>query len=585
MKKHPLLVLAIAITLGACSTTPDKEQSAKAAAEPQERAIPETAAVLPSRPFPADSFHDLLVAEFAVRRGRYDLALGNYLQQAHFTQDTAVTARATRLAQFLNADKATLDAAQLWVELEPDNMEAQYTTATTLAKNQRPEQALQHMEQVLIGGGPTNFAAIAASTLQQPGADREAFGTEIDKLLAKYPDNTQLLTSKALMLQQCGEVDQSLTLIQDVLKLDPDDLHAVVVEARLLLQLGRNEEAFQRLEQVVQQHPENRRLRLQYARMLMTSDIVLAKQQFETLLTQTPRDPDLLLSLALISRETGQLDQAKKYLSQLLATGQRSNEAYFYLGQLAEQQHQQQQALDIYQHVGPGPDYFSANNRICAIYLQQDDVEAARDHLKAQRLAHPDLAVRLYLLESEVLLSSEMYDEGQQLLTEALLIHPDQLNLLYARSMFSEKRNELELMEKDLRAVIAQDPENTVALNALGYILANRTDRLDEARQLISQALTLQPDDPAILDSLGWIEFKSGNLKQALQLLEAAYSAYPDHEVAAHLGEVLWALQQQERAINVWTEALQRFPNSPILQETIQRLSPDTLPANVSEGL
>ncbi len=570
-----LLATSSIVLLAACSSVPEQAAEVPTPQAAVSEPVVEEAEDIPTRPFPADSFHDLLVAEFAVRRNRYDLALGNYLQQAHQTRDPGVTARATRLAQFLGADKATLDAAQLWVELEPENAEAQYTTATMLAKNQRPLEALNHMATVLEQGGSTNFAAIAASTLSMPEPTRNAAEARIDELLVTYPDNTQLLTSKALMAQQRGETEQALSIIRDVLEYDDQDLHAVVVEARLLQQLDRVEEAYVRLEKVVASNPNNRRLRLQYARMLMAKDIEKAKQQFEILLSFSPRDPDLLLSLGLISKETQQAEDAQIYFQRLLNTGNRTTEANFYLGQLAELDKDWETAIEYYKKIPPGTDFLAATNRIVSIYAMQGRVDTASEHLQSLRQQHPEHSVRLYLLESELLLNNNRTEEAHELLTEALLISPDQPSLLYARSMLSERLDKLELMEQDLLKIIAQDNNNATALNALGYVLASRTDRLDEAFDYITRALAAKPGDPAIQDSLGWVEYRRGNLDEALKLLTAAYKSFPDHEVAAHLGEVLWQTGDKEGALEVWRSGLKRRPNSNYINETMQRLAPD----------
>ena len=560
----------LCVTLTACTTT-STEPSTDTEAAKQEPPAAEIVEIA-TRPFPDDSFHELLVAEFAVRRNRYDLALGNYLQQAHHTQDPGVTARATRLAQFLQANKATLDAAQLWTSLEPANLEAQYTLSTMLAKNQQPLEAIKHMTVVLENGGKTNFAAIAASALSLPDNDREVVEQELDKLLTKHPANTQLLTAKSLLLQQRGKTEAALTLIRDVLDINSNDLHAVVVEARLLQQLGRGDEAYVRLEKVVSQHPNNRRLRLQYARMLMTKDINLAKQQFEILLKSSPNDPDLLLSLALINKEIHQPDEAERYFQQLLKTGRRTTEAHYYLGQLAELRDEWQQAIDYYKLIPPGSNFLAATNRISQLYLKQGRVNTASEYMLSLRQQYPEHSVRIYLLESELLLSRDHLKQGHALLTEALLAYPQHSNLLYARSMFNEKLGKLDAMEQDLRTIINQDKTNAVALNALGYILANHSERLDEARDLINQALTIRPGDPAILDSLGWVEFRRGNVAKAIELLTKAYQSFPDHEVAAHLGEALWANNQQQQALIIWRLGLKRSPDSLFITETMQRL-------------
>lgn len=572
MNNNRWLSTILCLLLAACNTTPAKppETTTPVAAEPVE-----VKTELPDRAFPDDSFHDLLVAEFAVRRQQYDLALGYYMQQSVETRDPGVTARTTRLAQFLQADNAALDAAQLWTEIEPDSLEAQYTTATMLARKSRPLEALPHMISVMDNGGKTNFPAIAASALKLDLDTRTELERAFDTLLLDQPQNAQLHTSKALLEQQRGDADGSLQSIRSAISYDQNDLHAVIIEARLLQQLKRPDEAIARLESAIAEHPKNRRLRLQYARLLMAKDIDLARQQFEQLLLTTPNDADLLLSLALINKESDRPAQAEQYFQKLLTTGKRNNEANYYLAQLAEAQGNLPLAIEHYRAIPVSNDYMAATARIAELYLKLANPDQAQQHLQTSRQQHPQFSLRIYLLEAELLMRTGELDESVTVLNEALLNHPNQPNLLYLRSMVFEKQANYQAMEQDLRAVISIDPSNAVALNALGYILANNGEKLDEAKQMIERALSLRPDDPAILDSLGWVEFRRGNLAAALSHLEKAFAAFPDPEVAAHLGETLWFSQQQERAKALWQSMLKQHPNSEPLLETINRLMPN----------
>jgi tetratricopeptide (TPR) repeat protein len=566
-------LLATAVIMSGCTGIPPTAPDVVDAVEPKPSKVStEESIEIPTRPFPDDSFHDLLVAEFAVRRKRFDIALGTYLQQAHATRDKAVIARATRLAQFLQADNATLDAAQLWVEVDPTNLEAQYSTATILAKNRRPLEAIQHMAIVLEQGGKTNFAAIIANSMSLPSSILEEIEISIDQLQIQHPQEPQLITAKALLLQQRGETNNALGLIQKVLAIDENDTNAVVIEARMLQQLKRYEEAFTRLQETVEKQPNNRRLRLEYARLLMTKSISKAQIQFELLLQQPPHDPDLLLSLALINKETKNFDQANYYFERLIAIGKRSDEARLHLGQIAERQNDRQKAIEYYSIIKPGRNFLAATNRIVALYLNGGLVQTALEYLQSLRQQYPEHSMAIYLVEAEVLLRSKMYEDGHKLITEALVMEPEHPNLLYVRSLFSEKRSDLDLMERDLQLIINMDPENATALNALGYVLANNTERLEQAHDLIKRALAIRPEEPAIMDSLGWVEFRRGNFQRSLELLSKAHKLFPDPEIAAHLGEVLWSLGKKEKAKLTWREALKRNPDSDVIEETIERL-------------
>lgn len=571
MNNYRWLSIILCLLMAACNTTPAKQPETATQAAPK---TDHNKVELHNRPFPDDSFHDLLVAEFAVRRQQYDLALGHYMQQSVETRDAGVAARATRLAQFLQADNASLDAALLWADIEPNNLEAQYTTATMLARKNQPLEALPYMISVMDSGGKTNFPAIAASALTLDSDTRAQLEQAYNTLLHKHPNDPQLLTSKALLEQQRGDTDSALTSIRKAIHHDQDNLQAVIIEVRLLQQLKRSEEALIHLKSALDKHPKNRRLQLQYARLLMAKDIELARLQFEKLLLSTPNDTDLLLSLALINKETNREEQAKQYLQQLLATGKRNNETHYYLAQLAEAQGDWPLAIKHYQAIPVSNDYVAATKRIAELYLKMANPEKARHHLHTSRQQHPQFSLRLYLLESELLMKTQRFDNSITLLNEALLAHPRQPNLLYLRAMVFEKQARYSAMEQDLREIISIDPDNVIALNALGYTLADKGEKLDEAKQMIERALSLKPNDPAILDSLGWVEFRRGELSAALTHLEQAFKAFPDPEVAAHLGEVLWFSQQRERARVLWQDMLEQYPNSIPLLETMKRLMP-----------
>ena len=554
------------------------EPPPSAVAPAQETPTEPPAVDVKTRPFPADSFYDLLVAEFALRRGEYDIALNNYQQQSHVTHDSGVISRTARLAEFLKADRIALDSAQLWAQQDPDDMEAQFLLASQLAKAGRPLDAMEPMVKVLEAGTKANFALIAAAALQLSEGTQNQLLDQFNALLVTHKDNVELMTGKALLLQQRGEKAEALALVRKVLDIAPDETHAIIIEAKLLDEMGRSQEAFTRLEQMVEQNPYNRRMRLQYARLLTQADMSKAREQFAILVAQSPGDGDMLLSLALVSKETGAIEDAEVYFRKLLMMNQHVSEAHFYLGQIAEQRGDSEEAIKQYADVPPGAEFFPALGRVINLQLNAKNPDGARKQLRDLRERYPQHAVRFYLIEAEMLMQLKEYQAGNQLLTDALKKYPAQPNLLYSRSTFSERRRDLPLLEKDLRAILAKDPNNAVALNALGYALTDHSKRYDEAHALLEKAFAQKPDDPAIMDSMGWIEYKQGNLTRARELLEKAYAAFPDPEVAAHLGEVLWQAGNEKRALEIWQKALEDSPNNEFVRATMKRLAPSELP-------
>jgi tetratricopeptide (TPR) repeat protein len=565
----PFLALAPALALlAACATgTPVPDQAdSPAPAAPLEQEAPEPA----ERPIPDDSLYPLLLAEFALRNRDYEVALEQYLEQAELLRDPGVSAHTTHLAQFMQREREALASVQLWVELEPDNLEANNTLATLLVRQGKPHEALPHLTLVLRGGGDPRFPMLLNGFDELAPEQQAALVQGLNELSQEYPDNTQLILTRALVQAQFEQFDEALAGLAEVFKLEPYQQQALLLEARILIN-REDPKPFARIERALEEDPGDKRLRLQYARLLAAEDLPAARKQFEILSSQSPRDGDLLLSLALINREIGDTSEAKAYLRQMIALGQRTGEANYYLGRIAEEQGDTDAALYHYRQVEEGRELLGAAQRSGQILIDQDRLEESHALFNQRRADHPPRSEQLYGVEADLLTKNGHPGEAMTVLNQALADFPDSATLRYSRSMLGEQRNDLALMESDLRYIIEREPDNATALNALGYTLANRTDRYDEAYQLISRALELQPEEPAILDSMGWVLYRKGEYQKALTYLTRAYAAFPDPEVAAHLGEVLWVIGEEERATQVWQGALMRSPDHEVLLNTLKR--------------
>ncbi len=393
------------------------------------------------------------------------------------------------------------------------------------------------------------------------GLDALGPGNEVDVLIAR-----------AVLLQSIDENALALERVREVLTLDPENYQAILIEAQVYQNLGDTEKAYSRIEQALRDTPDNARLRLQYARLLAKTDLARSEEQFRILVEQQPDDAELRLSLALVYHETGQYERMSEQLNALLATGQQQNAAHFYLGQEAERQGDDEVAIAHYLKVKPSPIFGAAMARGGELINRIRGPAALGEAMTKLRERWPEQQLRLLLLESELRTESGDLDGAWRVLSTALAEQPDEPALLYARSMVSEKRGDVAALEQDLRRMLALDPDDSLALNALGYSLANLTDRFSEALALISRALELKPDDPAILDSMGWVQYRLGNREQALANLRNAYERFPDHEVAAHLGEVLWVMGRTNEARMVWGKGLASTPDSAIIHATTERL-------------
>jgi len=568
---RPLALLTAFALLSGCQTFLPSEPDGT----PPVQEADQPAQLQPSEygSFSQESLFALLTAELAGQRNRFDIALGNYVQQAQETGDAGVAERAFRIAEYLGAEQAALDSALIWASNAPDNIDAQRAAAVQLARAGRYDESMTYMEQVLQRQGSTHFDFLALSAAETDPDTRAGLLQGFDRLLSKNPDNSQLLFGKAILLQQDGRAEEALALLEDS-SAGATEVSPILLRARLLQSLGRGQEAMPILQKGIRQNPDDKRLRLTYARLLIEQDrFDEAKGEFSKLVLENPNDDDLRFSLALVCLEAEAWEEAIVYLEELIERRSHVDAAHYNLGRAYEALDDNDSALQAYALVGPSNDYLPAQQRQAELLLSQQRSAEASALLAQAREAQPDYAIQLYMIEAEGLSNHGQIEPAWKVITEGLEQFPNDLNLLYTRAMLAEKRDDLAQLETDLRYIIEREPEHAMALNALGYTLADRTTRYQEAFELIAKAHQLDPEDPAILDSLGWVNYRLGNLPEAERLLRQALEKFPDHEVAAHLGEVLWVQGKQREARRVWRDALEATPDSPILRDTLLRLT------------
>lgn len=569
MNRSSALLLALVFLSGCQALAPTSPDESSAVEDTT--SVPEKPKVYSS--FSEDTLYSLLSAELAGQRNRLDIALDNYVTQAINTQDPGISERAFRIAEYLGADQAALDTSLIWAKNAPDDLEAQRAAAIQLARNGRYDDSIVYMEKVLQAKGDTHFDFLALSASESDPETRSGMLKSFNSLLARHPDNGQLIFGKALLMQQDGDAEGALKLLEN----NPPqagEVAPVLLRARILQSLNRGDEALPLLKKSIQQYPQDKRLAVTYARALVEQNRMdEAKAQFASLVQQYPEDDELRFSLALVCLEGKAWDEAEGYLQTLIERDSHVDAAHLNLGRIAEERNDPQGALIEYAQVGPGNDYLPAQLRQADILISHGRGTEASAKLAAARDEQPDYAIQLFLIEAETLSANNQTNRAWDVLQQALKQYPDDLNLLYSRAMLAEKRNDLPQLEKDLRAIIAREPDNAMALNALGYTLSDRTTRYAEAKALIQQAYDINPDDPAVLDSLGWVNYRLGNLNEAERLLRQALDRFPDQEVAAHLGEVLWANGKQREARQIWAKFLKDNPESPILRKTVLRLT------------
>ena len=582
------LICAALVAIQACSILP--EQASNANAKQASTGNADTSApVAAAKPlvrygnFPTDTLYALLVAEMAASRRQFDVTLDNYVAQANMTNDLGVIARAARIAQFFNADQQALDMGLLWLEREPENIEANTLVANAYLVLKQPLKAVAHLEALLNKSTTQEHKAlhatqaamadtIANSARRTDPTTRQALIKRYQQLSLQYPHFVNIKTGLSVMTLAEGDRDTAMGWVEQALELDPDNTSAIIQQVTLLQQKQQLALATEILQEKLAQQPKNSRLRLTYARLLTQTDIEAAYTQFTLLSEASPKQLDLLFSRALIAAELNKLEEAQPLLERLLAVNYRPDATRFYLGHVAESQNKTQLALTYYLAVTQGADLLSARNRAGRIMIQQGDLAQAKQLFTALRASHPKQKAAIYVTESDLLILSKHIDESLMLLNQALDEFPDNFDLRYNRSTIYEQQDKLALMESDLRHILTLDPNNATALNGLGYFLSTRTQRFDEALVLIQKALTIKPKNPAILDSMGWVLFKLGRHQEAITYLQQAFDIFPDPEIAAHLGEALWVTGKTQAAKTIWQNNLQQNPDDARIIDTLKRL-------------
>lgn len=581
MHKSALLLVGtclLGLSLSGCAFLQDNQES-------QSTSSPDDATASSAEPSPDIRYADfepeelylLLSGEIAAQRGRFDVTLVNYMKAAQQSRDLGVIERTMRIAQSLNADNAQQKLAALWLDVDPDNMQAHRISAIQAVKKNELETALGHMEQIMDLGGDADFDSLAAMAGNLPPEQQRELLDLYQQLEQRHPDNPELQYSIALLLKVTGEPQQALAKLEPLLDSKPDFQPALILKGDLLYQTDQKQQALDHLRANTRQFPGNRQMGTLYGRMLIgEGELQTAQNEFRRLVNRFPDVPGLRLSYALVALENDQIVLAEEELTRLIEQGHHSDEAHYYLGRIADEENENEQAIGYYRNVEKGNYFFPALARASELMAEQGELDEALADIREIRKNNPDQAENFRLLEINLLLDRDHDERALQAANEALESFPGNVRIRYARAMLLDSMDKPEQAEADLRTIIEEQPDNAVALNALGYILTTRTDRLDEARSYIERALAIDPENPAILDSMGWVLYLQGNTDESLNYLSRAWEAYADPEVAAHYGEALWKTGKQEQARTIWREGLDQDPNHPILTETVERLTGET---------
>lgn len=591
-----LLPLILASLLSACATAPNESDGSNGSVSGANSAEINTnqAAAMPtsenSQPIPApldieyghfseDVLARVIIAEMAGQRGYNQKALNDYLELARETNDLNIIKRASRIASFLRDVPASIETGNLWLAKEPNSQEALRTLAFQMVAMGRYREAMDHLRNLLAQGATIDFRLITNQTAIDNNAALmiDALIADFEELTALYPANQSLRLGLAHLYQQNTQIEQAYELVRVLAQEMNDNPEVVILEVDLLEQMGNTALAEKRLEQGLRNNENHKELRFQYGRKLLDEQRYReAHDQFQIIVEQFPEDYDMLYSLALISMEINMLNEAKQYFQRLVENAQRLDDAHYYLGYINVQENNPTEAIGHFINVNSGGNFLQAQRSLAELMIRAGRYPEVKARFQNIRFRNPDYNIPLLTLEANVLLDKGLFNEASTVLNNAVGAFPNNIQLLFLRSVYAQEVNDLLLMEVDLRKIIQLNPTSPVAYNSLGYTLADRTNRFDEAYQLILRAVELAPNDPAIIDSLGWVQYRLGLYEEARENLDRAYELFPDHEVAAHLGEVLWVMGDKSAARKVWRRALESQPDSEHIRSTMERLTSDS---------
>ncbi|MHB1950393.1 MAG: tetratricopeptide repeat protein [Acidiferrobacteraceae bacterium] len=562
----PMAALVVSSLLAACASLPRHPEAPK---PPAARAVS-----YPRVALTPHLMYQVLLGEIAGERGDFAISTKYLGAAASRTKDPRLARRTAEIALYAGQYHRARDASRLWVQADPKSVTAHEAYAESLLGTGRTDQAAHELGEVLRltppDQRPAVYVAIAGLLARQPAGSDPA--KLMERLVALNPRSAHAYFALARLDAERIRIKAAEQAIDKSLSLKPAWEQAAIFKGHILMLAGHAGEAARFYRSFLYTYPQAIELRLNYARYLVNiKDWSAALDEFRKVVRARPDDAEATYAAGLLAMQLGRYREASADLHRTLSLQPGNHRVEIDLGDVAEAQRQYAQA-DYWFHRGAhGASRFDGELRIALLAAREGHLGRAAAGLatlhgegRAQRL-------ELILARDDVLSRQHHYHEALRHLNASLRIFPGNTQLLYARALVELKLGQLAAHERDLRTILKKDPQNVEALNALGYTLTNHSTRYKEAFDLIARALKLQPDDPYIMDSMGWAYFRLGHLRKAARYLRHALALRPDAEISAHLGEVLWKRGNHGQAEAVWKHALKQDPDSVPLKRIMDK--------------
>lgn len=523
-------------------------------------------------------FYEYLISEIAGQRGRSGLALRGLIGLAQRTRDPRVARRAVEIAFQARQMDAALEATTFWLELDPSSSVARQAIGGVIGNQTTLALAKADLARLLAQPGRAAGVLLQLPLLLSRFPDKSAVSGAVDALVAPYlqlPEAHYAIAQSRLIAKDAKAALEAINVAEA--RRAPWS-QAAILKAQILREFS-EESANKHLKDFLRKYPGETEARLAFARLLASQKGYLqAREEFRLAMKAAPDDVEIPYAVGLISQQIEDYADAEMQFKRVLELKPvESSPVYFNLGAIATARKAPEAAIDWYSKVKGGEYFVTAQLKIATLLARRDGMAAGRKFMQeAQALQAdaPETRIQLILAEAQLLREAKAFTEAFDALSEAIEKNPGTADLFYDRAMVAEKIDKIDMVEADLRRVIELRPEHAHAYNALGYTLAERNQRLDEAYELIQKAVSLAPNDAFIQDSLGWVHFRRGRIDDAIATLKQAYQARPDAEIAAHLGEVLWAKGEQAEALALWQAALRESPENEMLKSVISKFKP-----------
>ena len=580
MRLINILTLTLsAAALSSCAvnldnTFTDTDTRANSTPQAAVEALPEEPNTVKYGAFTEQQLYQTIISELGAQRGEVIKSGDTYFDLAMQTRDLQFIERAVQFASVNGDTNALLQLGLLWAEVDPQNPQPHLMLSFQFLETGNFRQALAQMSRVIEKGGEFDFTALASRTSGLGLSARAALIGNLQQLVKTYPEQLSIRTSLVQLLAQNTQYVEALSELDALAKLEDLTANHILLRAQIQQSMQLPSDALRTLRRGVRRFGDDQDLRLSYARLLIQNqDFEAAQAQFKILMDQRPKDWETLFSIALLDLEMEDYAEAIQQLNRLVAEDQRLDESEYYLGFSYEKLGEFTEAIGHYKNVQIGTtNFLAAQQQATRLAIQSGQLDEAHEWILERSRGNPRLEIILTTIESGALIQNGHTDRAKNLLDSALNKYLNDTDLLFSRVMLYDTLQDKASSEADLRQIILMKPDDSRALNHLGYMLADQTDRYQEALELLERAIAISPDDPAILDSLAWAQYKLGQYEESLSNLRKAFVNFPDHEVASHIGEVLWAMGRRDEARKVWADALVDRPDSELVKEAMERL-------------